>query len=178
MTKEYVTSDHHFHHSNIIKYCNRPFDSVEKMNSEMIERWNKKVNKRDIVYHLGDLTFKGKEVANSLNNKLNGKIVLIRGNHDSYREPDFHLLESCFIKRKGIGFKYNHRPETDFEEWLIHGHKHNNDLYNYPFYHPQKNRINVSVEVTEYEPILIDNIISLIKSQNKKIEKKSQSHVF
>lgn len=178
MPKEYITSDHHFFHSNIIKYCDRPFDSINDMNFKMIKKWNSMVDEEDTVFHLGDLTFKGKKVANTLDDVLNGNIIMTRGNHDSYSTADFTIMENFSIKRKGIGFKCTHWPETDFEEWLIHGHEHNNDLYKYPFYYPQKNRINVSVEVTGYEPVSIDDIISLIKSQNKKIEKKSQSHVF
>ena len=47
--KYFFTSDSHFHHANIIKYCNRPFSSVEEMNQVMIERWNEVVKPDDVV---------------------------------------------------------------------------------------------------------------------------------
>lgn len=52
---EYVISDTHFFHRNIIDYCKRPFKSVEEMNSEMIRKWHRRVKPDDIVYHLGDV---------------------------------------------------------------------------------------------------------------------------
>lgn len=53
----FFTSDTHFWHENIIKFCNRPFSSVEEMNDTIIENWNKVVGENDIVFHLGDFVF-------------------------------------------------------------------------------------------------------------------------
>ena len=52
MSQLFFTSDHHFGHANIIKFCNRPFKDVQEMNETLIERWNKKVKPKDHVYHL------------------------------------------------------------------------------------------------------------------------------
>ena len=57
----FVIADTHFWHKNIIDYCDRPFNSVEEMNSTLIKNWNKTVTNDDIVIHLGDVGFGPKE---------------------------------------------------------------------------------------------------------------------
>lgn len=83
MSNVFFTSDTHFGHANIIKYCDRPFSSVEEMNYELIKRWNEKVQPGDIIYHLGDFGFLPDEDAFArIITRLNGNKVLIFGNHD------------------------------------------------------------------------------------------------
>ena len=55
--KFYFTADSHFCHENIIKYCKRPFKDVTEHDEELIRRWNEKVPKYGIVFHLGDVAF-------------------------------------------------------------------------------------------------------------------------
>lgn len=81
MTKKFYIADTHFGHANVIKYSNRPFNSAEHMEEEMICRWNEAVGKNDDVYHLGDFAFKAD--VESIVKRLNGRIHLIWGNHDS-----------------------------------------------------------------------------------------------
>lgn len=78
----YFTADHHFNHTNIIKFCNRPFATVEEMNTTMIARWNEVVKHDDTVYHLGDFTLEGPVVAEQFFAALNGHIGVIPGGHD------------------------------------------------------------------------------------------------
>lgn len=80
---KYVISDHHWGHKNIIKFSNRPFDNLHHMENYMIDAWNSVVTDDDEVWHLGDISFKlnAKYLVNILD-RLNGKIHLIRGNHD------------------------------------------------------------------------------------------------
>ena len=80
--KIFITSDNHFNHKNIIKYCDRPFDSVEEMNEAMIERWNETVSKDDVVLHLGDFCKGNVWMIKQIRERLNGTIILIIGNHD------------------------------------------------------------------------------------------------
>ena len=49
----YFTADTHFDHANIIRFCNRPFATVEEMNETLIANWNRKVHGNDTVYILG-----------------------------------------------------------------------------------------------------------------------------
>ena len=77
----FFTSDHHFSHANIIRYCNRPFASTEEMNQELISRWNQTVSPDDTVYYLGDFSL-SVDVVGSITQLLNGRKFLIMGNHD------------------------------------------------------------------------------------------------
>lgn len=83
MSKIFFTSDHHFGHENIIKFCNRPFENVREMNEQLIERWNEKIEPNDHVYHLGDFGLTYKENLATILDQLNGKKYLIVGNHES-----------------------------------------------------------------------------------------------
>ena len=55
MPNTYFIADWHYGHENIISYDNRPFKTVDEMNTELIQRWNDKVRKGDLVYVLGDM---------------------------------------------------------------------------------------------------------------------------
>ena len=78
----YYISDMHFGHKNVIMYDKRPFSSVEEMENEMINRWNSVVTNKDTVYVLGDFSWYKEEKTLEILDRLNGKIVLIKGNHD------------------------------------------------------------------------------------------------
>lgn len=81
-TVDFVTSDHHFGHARISELASRPFDSVGEMNTVMIDRWNALVGPNDIVLHLGDLALGPIEQSIALTSRLNGRRLLVPGNHD------------------------------------------------------------------------------------------------
>ena len=81
MASIFFSSDHHFGHANIIKYCNRDFQDVHQMNVEMARRWNEVVNHDDLVYYLGDFSLQLRS-AEWWASQLNGKKILVCGNHD------------------------------------------------------------------------------------------------
>lgn len=78
----FFTSDTHFGHARILELSNRPFDSIEHMNDEIVKRWNEVVKPEDMVYHLGDVALG--PIHDSLANvkRLNGRKILVLGNHD------------------------------------------------------------------------------------------------
>jgi len=86
MEQIFFTSDHHFGHANIIRYSQRPFADVEEMNESLITNWNAVVGENDVVYHLGDIFMTPLPVAKAIRRQLNGRIRLIRGNHDKVAE--------------------------------------------------------------------------------------------
>lgn len=78
----FFTSDTHFSHVNILKYCNRPFKDTDHMDEEIIRRWNETVSPDDTVFHLGDIALG--PIVTSLPKiaRLNGRKIAILGNHD------------------------------------------------------------------------------------------------
>jgi calcineurin-like phosphoesterase family protein len=101
----YLTADTHFDHFNIIEYTNRPFSCAKEMNEALIQRWNELVKDNDCVYHLGDFCISRdpKRWAQFLH-RLNGKIHLVRGNHD-YNKPVNNIINEPGISKKLIWIK-------------------------------------------------------------------------
>ena len=116
-SKIYFVSDTHFGHKLIIDFCNRPFASVEEMNYKLIENWNKKVPADGIVFHLGDFAWGGYPFWKSIRDQLNGKIILIKGNHDeknmtptAEQELFEHVAYQMKIIIEGRKVYLNHYP--------------------------------------------------------------------
>ena len=83
--KTWITSDTHFGHKNIMKFCpeSRPYTDVYEMNKTLVENWNSCVGENDIIYHLGDFAFMSAAMLMSYLDELNGRIRLVHGNHDN-----------------------------------------------------------------------------------------------
>lgn len=80
---DFVTSDHHFGHARIIELAERPFSSLAEMDEAMISKWNGTVGRDDVVLHLGDLALGKREESIGITAALNGRKLLIPGNHDT-----------------------------------------------------------------------------------------------
>lgn len=89
-SKIYLVSDLHLGHANIIKYCNRPFESVEEMNERLIKNWNDTVRGEDRVFFLGDFALGDKEKTIAWGQRLNGRKVMIYGNHDHQKPKVYY----------------------------------------------------------------------------------------
>lgn len=135
--QHWLTSDTHFFHANIIKYCNRPFKDAIEMNEELVKRWNSVVKPNDIVHHLGDFCFGKKENVLEILPKLNGKIDIVLGNHDHhkidfYYKAGFHRVYDKPIVLRNF-FILSHAPL----EWISNdgpyanffGHVHDSSVY-------------------------------------------------
>lgn len=135
----FFTSDTHFNHANIIKYCNRPFASVEEMNQKIIDNWNAVVQPNDIVFHCGDIAFGKKTDKLSFLNRLNGKIYLAVGNHDYHDLKEYKesgrfedIKQQYYIKVDGQRMFINHFPLLTYagpysnrdQVWQAFGHVH------------------------------------------------------
>lgn len=186
--KIYVIADTHFSHSNIIKYCNRPFDDIEKMNKSIISKWNKIVSDEDIVLHLGDFGFGSKEQLTDICQQLHGHKILLKGNHDLRKGDGFFIdcgFEKVYKKKEmllteilGISQDFiktdsdvilSHYPVMVPNNKLnVHGHIHNVALDTKQF--KQDNHICVSVEMINYEPV---DLIEIVEKWRDKYERET-----
>lgn len=168
----YVASDLHLDHTSIIDYCARPFNpaNIDEMNNLLIENWNSSVGDND-VYYLGDLSYgKVARPPDYWLSKLGGRKHLVRGCHDSsIKGADEHIV----LKYGRYTFLLVHDPDNlpiEWNGWIIHGHKHNNDLKNYPFINGDRRTINVCPEVTNYRPVSLGYLTSLKLSAIRRMD--------
>ncbi len=166
----YLISDHHFGHSNIIKYCDRPFSSVGEMDSAMLDQYYETIDTDDVLIHLGDVAMDmqdGRETIERFD-QLDADL-LVRGNHDvglSAGQSPFPVVDACTLDHRGYEFYCTHRPEDvpeSWDGWVLHGHHHNNDLEQFPFVYYDEKRVNVGVEVLDYKPIRLDRIVEILE---------------
>jgi calcineurin-like phosphoesterase family protein len=155
----WLIADTHFFHANIGNYCSRP-DNWQDL---ILENWNRLIRPDEIVFHLGDLALGKKEDAEALIPSLNGKLYLIRGNHDRrgvafYRNLGITLVKDPYsvIHSSGQRLVFSHRPIAPLEPGMLnfHGHIHNNPS---PGVGPR--HINLSVELREYRPWRLGEIL-------------------
>jgi calcineurin-like phosphoesterase family protein len=176
MHDKFFISDTHFFHTNILKFVDdqghriRSFNSLEEMHETMIEAWNSVVRPQDFVYHLGDVTFQYHGAFNELMHRLNGHKRLIVGNHDKLKQDG--LLKHFDKVELWKGFKEYNFTASHFPlrldtlrdgKFNVHGHIHHRHMENLHY-------INVSVEVRNYTPVHIDQIVKEIKEAERKID--------
>jgi len=168
----FVISDTHFGHTNSWEKFKlpdgsplRPFTSTEEMDETMIERWNAKVQPQDTVYHLGDVVINKKYL--NLVERLNGRKILIRGNHDIFGDEQYYL--AGFEQIHGVRvfvdkFILSHIPlhpdcVTERFKVNVHGHLHANEVMT-GYYRDEidPRYLCVSVEHTNYEPLHFDEV--------------------
>jgi calcineurin-like phosphoesterase family protein len=160
MPTNFIISDTHFGHSNIILYENRPFPDKEEMDWQIITRWNKVVKQTDTVYHLGDFGLASKERYEEILKQLNGKKYLVMGNHDRCRSPKWWRERgfdevSKYPIIKSNFFILSHEPvylPYNSPYFNIHGHLHSKTM--------KGEYYNVGVELHNYTPISLDELLS------------------
>jgi calcineurin-like phosphoesterase family protein len=166
--KIYFFSDTHFDHKNIIKYCNRPFNSTQEMNQTLVRNWCDVVSSNDVVFFLGDMSYgRDRRHIDYWLGKLEGNISYIRGNHDTDIINRANVINSHYgIKYNDYKFLLMHDPRrpNDYDGWIIHGDKHNNSLKDHPFINQKNKTVNVCAELVEYTPLDIDRMITLIET--------------
>ena len=167
MPKTFLTADTHFGEpKERLTLMFRPITDPEKHNSTIIANWNSVVSPEDVVYHFGDFAYDKSLLTKDFVSQLNGKITLIRGNHDT-SSPE--LLKSLFsdvqdeviLKYQDFIFFCTHFPSRGKSEyWTITAHVHGN-------WRVQKNMINAGIDVWDFKPIEISVLPKVIEAIEK-----------
>lgn len=172
--KTFFTSDLHLGHSRIIELSKRPFSDVHEMNEMLIQKWNAVVDPGDTVYALGDI-FMGPRETVLLRKRLNGKIILVKGNHD---KKDALLIEagideihrSLEIEVDGFKLYLAHIPmhldpgerwypeelktiPPEQYDYFLCGHVHTS-------WKRQGKTINVGVDVSDFTPLTLQQLLA------------------
>lgn len=185
----FFTSDEHYGHANIIKYCNRPFKDVDHMTEGLIARHNARVGPDDVVWHLGDFTMSEARVAGVLS-RLNGKAhYLIAGNHDGCHPTHKKSGPASVERYTKYGFHFvwlNHmfRALENDELFVLHHMPYVQDARHGQRYadycprddgktwllhghvhdawkvRPEHREINVGVDVWDYAPVTMEEILA------------------
>ena len=185
MPSVFLVSDTHFGHKGMCHFTRndgvtklRPFDTPEEMDEFMVEAWNARVKPNDKVYHLGDVVINRRSL--SIMDRLNGDKVLIRGNHDIFKDEDYrkyfrelrayHVMNGMILShipihseslgRFGVNI-HGHlhanrvmRPARVLEEFIDHGCETIDERYHC-----------VCVEHTDFAPILFEDVVKRIEAE-------------
>lgn len=174
MGRRFVIADTHFGDTgNIIRYEERPFENGEEMDRALMENWNRVVGAGDSVYHLGDFACGAdREKAAGLLAGLNGRKILIMGNHDQWmtprewREAGFEEAYPLPIILDGF-YLLSHEPlyVTMAAPYAnLFGHVHRSPAYR----GCSARSFCACVERTGYAPVLFDTIKERIRQEDRK----------
>lgn len=180
MPSVFLVSDTHFGHKGVCHFTRndgvtklRPFDTPEEMDEFMVEAWNAKVRPNDKVYHLGDVVMHRRSL--SIMDRLNGDKVLIRGNHDIFKDDDYrkyfrelrayHVMNGMILSHIPI-----HSDSLGRFGVNIHGHTHANRVMVPLATSGVLDKIDVRyhcvcVEQTDFAPILFEDVIKRIEAE-------------
>jgi calcineurin-like phosphoesterase family protein len=184
MPAVFLVSDTHFGHAGVCRFTRndgvtklRPWDSAEEMDEAMVEAWNAKVRPNDKVYHLGDVVINRKALG--IMRRLNGDKVLIRGNHDIFKDTDyrehFRELRAYHVMNGMILSHIPIHPESLGRFGVnIHGHTHANRVMLSGFNGKITDIVDVRyhcvcVEQTDFAPILFEDVIKRIEAEGGQI---------
>lgn len=177
----YFSADDHYGHSNILRYCSRPFATIEEHDEALITNWNRVVKPQDTAYIIGDLAFyKDQNKTAEVVRRLNGKKHLVLGNHDKFLKPFVlemfasvnHYLEikvqdseaykgSQLIVLLHYAMKVWNRSHSG--SWHLYGHSHSSLADD-----PNSLSFDVGVDAHNYTPISYDQVKAIMKNKTFK----------
>ena len=174
MPAVFLVSDTHFGHKGVCHFTRndgvtklRPWDTPEEMDEAMVAAWNDRVRPNDKVYHLGDVVINRRAL--DIMHRLNGDKVLIRGNHDIFKDEDY---SKYFRSLRGYhvmnGMILSHIPIH--EESLgrfgvnIHGHLHANRVMRNGAVDVRYHSVCVE-QNPDFAPILFEDVVKRIEAE-------------
>lgn len=173
----WFTADHHFGHRLMVKM--RGFDCNWEMDKELISRWNSRVKKGDTVIHLGDFALCSKRRASEIIGNLNGKIILVRGNHDKTVDSTAcrDLFESVHdalevrvrvdnpFAKKGhplriwlLHYPCESWPASHWGTVHLHGHSHGK-------MRKMRRRLDVGVDCHNLTPLRLNEVLQILQQE-------------
>jgi calcineurin-like phosphoesterase family protein len=181
MPSVFLVSDTHFGHAGVCRFTRadgvtklRPWTDPEEMDEAMVAAWNDRVRPGDKVYHLGDVVINRKALP--ILSRLNGDKVLIRGNHDIFKDEDYskyfrslrgyHVMNGLILSHIPVHPESLGRFGTN-----IHGHLHANRVMVPLATSGVTDRIDtryhcVCVEQTpDFAPILFEDVVERIQAE-------------
>lgn len=182
----WYTADQHFGHRNIITYCERPWPTTEAMDSGLIKRWNASVEPSDTVWVLGDVALSPKAIWPV--SHLNGRKILVAGNHDACWERHKGYRNKIDVYRRAgfddvhpTGIVDNHRiggRDVRLAHLPYAGDHTENDRYAdrrpgddgrplicghvHTLWRTSGHQINVGVDVWDYTPVSAETLAELL----------------
>lgn len=157
----FFTSDEHLFHSNIIRFCIRPFENVHEMHECIIERNNEVVKPGDTVVHAGDYSFANKEITSRVISRLNGVHIFLKGSHDKWLPSNtLQIWEKKIGDHYVIVCHYSLRvwPRSHYNSWQLFGHSHGK-------LNTIGKQYDIGVDNNNFYPVSMDEIETIMKDK-------------
>lgn len=170
------TSDQHFGHANIIKYCHRPFVTAAEMDEAMVAEWNAVVKPNETVVVIGDFSFHNEYETTRILDSLHGEKMLVKGNHDRHKtdtywkrvgfrsvEPRVHVV----LEQLGRVL-IQHEPEPYGGSWPVQFNGHVHDGWKSRYYQTTGQRyVNVGVDQWAFRPVSNQALVQFVQEEQR-----------
>lgn len=176
----FFCGDTHFLHSNILKFCHRPFEDIDEMDAMLMANWNEVVGEDDVVYHLGDFAMGPSGRVREILERLNGRIRLCEGSHEQSalakgnRGVFEAVADGYYLTFEDEGgdrlpggiflSHYLHKtfPHSHHGSWHLYAHSHGR-LDSYAA--AEGRLLDVGVDSHEYRPWTMDEVAAVMETR-------------
>ena len=197
----WITSDTHYSHKNICRgvtnwrtkdgkipiESTRDFNTIEDMNSVIVDNINSKIGHDDTLIHLGDFSFGGfDKIGQFLDRLVCKNIHLVLGNHDHHIKNNRENIHDRFLSIQnylevnigGADFVLSHYPLCSWNQLSkgaiqLHGHVHlpTNKKWG------NGKRLDVGVDGNNYQPYKLTEIVHMMDRREVRSEITNDHHL-